>query len=202
MTVRTAGIAAAIAVLFSGSALASTDAAGPAQSGIRLEQSESARRVSLLGGLSLDATLRPSEAPPLRLTDGLRFEREGLRELDHGGGVSRDVRKILALILGFVPGFGLGHLIAGDTDGFVLFLVIDVALYVLWGVGWGLFSPFRYIGGAVWLVVHLIQALDAYGSAGGQRFVQAIRERAVELADLGPGRQSAVPTVRTFSFSF
>ena len=201
-------LTAALAVsLASGAALAATDAQAPAapkDNGIELSQTGAARKASLLMGLALDASLKPSEAPALRLTDGLRFDREGLRALDSGGGVSSDLRQILALILGFIPGFGIGHLVAGDRDGFILFLVIDVALYVLWGVTWGVlkFGPFGYIGGVVWLVVHIIQALDAYGEAGGPRIVQAIRERAVELADLGPGRETARPTVRAFSFSF
>ncbi len=183
-----------------GAAVAATEE----PNGVSLSQSQDARRVSLLGGLELDATLKPSASPPLRLTDGLRYDREGpLRPLDMGGGLSSDVRQILSLIIGFIPGFGLGHLIAGDKDGFILFLVIDVALYVLWGVvGFGFFHPFRFIGGAVWLVVHLIQALDAYAEAGGPRIVQAVREQAVGLADLGPGRDSAITTTRAFALTF
>jgi hypothetical protein len=195
-----------ITLLFALVASSTALAAAPeVSSEVSLESTASHRRATLLGSSALDASFRPSSTPPLRLTDGLRFEREGaIPALDSGGGLSSDVRQILALILGFIPGFGIGHLIARDRDGFILFLIIDVALYVLWGVGWRVlgFGPFGYIGGVVWLVVHIIQALDAYASAGGPRIVQAIRERAVELADLGPGRPGAQPTVRAFAVSF
>lgn len=191
-----------LGLLISGIAGAATGASDAPASEVSLTATADARKVTLLGGLALDATLRPSAAPALRLTDGLRFEREGLRELDAGGALSGETRQILALILGFVPGFGIGHLIARDRDGFILFLIIDVALYVLWGVGWRFFSPFAFIGGAVWLVVHIIQALDAYAEAGGERIVGVIREKAMVLADLGPGRESARPTVRAFEFRF
>ncbi len=164
------------------------------------------RKASFLGGLELDASWRPSAFEPLRLTDGIRLaSAETPLALDRGGGLDSDLRQILALILGFVPGFGLGHLIARDKDGFILFLIIDIALYVLWGVFGGIYHGWFWgIGGVVWLVVHIIQALDAYGEAGGPRIVEIMRERAVEVAIRAAPREVPVPavTAKVLEFAF
>lgn len=170
--------------------------------GPSLEGTAAHRSLTLLGDATLEASCRPSLAPPLRLLDGLRFDRAGLAPLDTGGGVDSEVRQILALILGFIPGFGLGHLIARDRDGFILFLVIDLAIYVAWGwVGWGFWEPFRFLGGVVWLVVHIFQALDAHASAGGARLIQLNRERATRIA-VAPGREEPALTTRAFQLGF
>lgn len=140
----------------------------------------------------------------VRLVDGLDPVRtEQLPALDMGGGVGSDARQILALLLGFIPGFGLGHLIARDKQGFVLFLIIDIVLYVAWWVPWVGFklSPFGFIGGLVWLVVHIFQGLDAYAEAGGERLIELNRERAVRIA-AAPGREEDPTTTRLFSFAF
>jgi hypothetical protein len=172
--------------------------------GVQLSTTMEKRSASLLGGLELDATWRPSAMAPLRETDGLRFMSESPRALDAGGGVDSDVRQILALILGFIPGFGIGHLIAQDRDGFILFLIIDIAIYAVWGALWfnfyGWIGP---IGGIVWLVVHIIQALDAYAEAGGGRIVERTRERAVGIASAAADPISApVTTTRLFALQF
>src|SRR3954470_19372257 len=49
-----------------------------------------------------------------------------------GAGVSSDVMPLLAILLSLFVGFGTGHLVVHDRDGFILFLVVDV---VLWAVG-------------------------------------------------------------------
>ncbi len=173
--------------------------------GISLLDSSEKRAASLLEGVSLAASWKPSQTPPLRLTDALRFARsEWPLALDQGGGLSSDLRQILALILGFIPGFGLGHLVAGDRDGFILFLVIDIALYAA-GIVLGTFLKtglFWGLGGVVWLVVHIIQAIDAYGSAGGARIVQRLRENAVEVATSGRTSDAPVTTTRAWSIAF
>lgn len=174
-----------------------------AQSNIKLGDSQ--RRASLLLGTSLENDYQPSHHPSVRLMDDVKFLRgEGPTPLDQGGGLSGETKQILALILGFIPGFGLGHLIAGDRDGFILFLIIDIVLWVVggfvgafWGGGifWGL-------GGLVWLVVHIFQAIDAYGAAGGPRLVEKLRERAVRIAAV-PGKESEpLITTRVWSLSF
>jgi hypothetical protein len=173
--------------------------------GISLMDSGERRSATLLEDVTLAASWKPSQSPPLQLTDALRFDRtEWPLALDQGGGMSSDLRQILALILGFVPGFGLGHLVAGDRDGFILFLVIDLALYI-GGVVLG--SVFRAglfwgLGGVVWLVVHVIQALDAYAAAGGARIVERLRENAVEIATSERTTDVPITTTRVWSLTF
>lgn len=183
--------------------LSTTGSTTPEQ-GVSLVQTQDGRSASLLGGLELAASWKPSSSEPLRITDDLRFLRgETPLPLDEGGGVSGETRQILALILGFVPGFGLGHLIARDKDGFILFLIIDVAIYALWGtLGFVLKGPFWGLGGLVWIVVHIIQGLDAYAQAGGPRIVQRLRDKAVEVASSGGLRESPVVTTRVLGFEF
>jgi hypothetical protein len=190
-----------VAVLSSAVASA-TEAGDPA--GIQLASTVEKRSASLLGGLTLDATWRPSTMAPLREMDALRFTSQIPRALDSGGGVGSDVRQVLALILGFVPGFGIGHLIAHDRDGFILFLIVDIALYALWGaLGFGFTEGWIWgIGGVVWLVVHIIQALDAYSEAGGGHLVERTRELAVPIASSGGGLEPLPITTRVLQFEF
>ena len=177
-----------------------------AEGDVALSSTSQHRSANLLGGLELDSSYKLSTSPALALSDDLRFSlMDAPAALDQGGGLSSDLRQILALILGFVPGFGIGHLIAHDRDGFVLFLIIDIALYVLWGtVGWIVWHPFGYVGGLIWLVVHIIQALDAYAEAGGERIVQRMREQAVEFARTDLDVRPDVPaiTTRVFALTF
>ncbi len=191
----------AVVLSTSTAAMPATDDAAP---GISLMQSGEQRSASLLEGVTLAASWKPSQTPPLRLTDALRFDRSDLPlALDQGGGLSGDLKQILALILGFIPGFGLGHLVAGDKDGFILFLVIDLALYIGWVViGSVLHGPFWGLPGIVWLVVHVIQAIDAYGSAGGARIVQTVREKAVEIATSSRTSDVPVTTTRVWALTF
>ena len=177
----------------------------PAAGGGFLSEGIEARSASLLGDLELAASWKPSLSAPLRITDDIRLiNAETPLPLDEGGGLSSDARQILALVLGFIPGFGLGHLVAKDRDGFILFLIVDVAIYVVGGVvGWAVrWSPFWGIGGLIWLAVHIIQALDAYAEAGGERIVGVLRERAVELAGTSNLREAPVVTTRVFAFDF
>lgn len=177
-------------------------------------QTQEFRHARLLERLELSATWKPSLTPPLRLMDSVRF---GLMDsplpLDmgggqgggqRGGGLSGETRRVLALVLGLIVGFGTGHLVAGHTDGFILFLIVDLAIVVVssvfraafgHGLIWGL-------GGLALLVSHIIQGLDAYAHAGGQRIVEKTRERAIPLADMTGGRDAPVITTRSFSFSF
>jgi len=169
------------------------------------------RHARLLEGLELSATWKPSETPALRLMDA---ERLGLMDtpmpLDFGGGqrggggISGDTRRVLALVLGLIVGFGTGHLVAGSQDGFILFLVVDLAIVVVSSVFRVAFgsSLLWGLGGVALLVSHIIQGLDAYAQAGGQRIVEKTRERAIPLADVTGGRDAPVITTRSFGFSF
>jgi hypothetical protein len=190
-----------VAVLSSAVASASE---ADVQAGIQLSSTAQGRSASLLGGLALDATWKPSALAPLRETDALRFTSKVPRPLDSGGGVSSDVRQILALILGFVPGFGIGHLVAHDRDGFILFLIVDIALYALWGaLGFGFTHGWVWgIGGVIWLVVHIIQALDAFSEAGGGSLVELNREQALPIASSGGSGEGLPITTRVLQFEF
>ena len=83
--------------------------------------------------LSLHApTLQLSHAAPRLLDVSLHSFTASEVPLDTGGGgragESADTRHVLCFILGFFPGFGIGHLLAHNRDGFILFLVVDVAI--------------------------------------------------------------------------
>jgi hypothetical protein len=179
-------------------------AAVDSDEGIRLSQSVDARNATLLGSLALDATYRPSAAPPLRLLDGLRFDLSGPpHPLDHGGAVDSNTRQILALLLGLVVGFGLGHLIAQDRGGFILFLVVDIAIIVATSLFSGLlWPPFGFIGGAAILLSHVFQGLDAYARAGGEKLIQLNRERAIRIASSESDPFAPAIATRAFALSF
>ena len=58
------------------------------------------------------------------------------RELGHGGdplagGGVGGPDAFLSAILGFIPGFGLGHLVAGSISGFLEWLIVDIVLGVV-----------------------------------------------------------------------
>ncbi|ATB33529.1 hypothetical protein [Melittangium boletus] len=190
-----------LASLFAITPVESASAADPS---ISFAQTREGRHARLLEGMELAATFKPSETPALRLTDATRL---GLMDapmpLDTGGGVSGDTRPVLALVLGLIIGFGTGHLLAADTNGFILFLVVDVAIiiassvlhYALGGIFWGL-------GGLALLASHVIQGIDAYQTAGGARIVEATRQRAILVADTSSGRNEPLVATRAFGFAF
>lgn len=152
-----------------------------------------------LAGAATAASQLPVQLLPFDL-EGRPFAR------DTGAGVDAETRQILALLLGLVVGFGTGHLVARDRDGFILFLIVDLAIVtvssVFGGIGVHLFWP---LGGVALLISHVIQAIDAYAEAGGARLVERARESAILVAGepggLVPGPTPAV-TTRAFAFSF
>lgn len=155
-----------------------------------------------LADLKLESEFKPELNPILRLADPLKFDLQGIpAPLDYGSAVSSDTRAVLALVLGLLVGFGIGHLVARDRGGFILFLVVDIVIiavssvfhFATRGFFWG-------IGGLALLISHIIQGLDAYASAGGERLVQEVRKNTVLIADTG--RDSALPTTRAFAFTF
>ncbi|KFA88043.1 hypothetical protein [Archangium violaceum] len=165
------------------------------------------RHARLLDEGQLAAPFHPNLTPE-GFTDALHYGRlrEPLRQESGGrggGAVSGEVRQVLALVLGLFIGFGTGHLLARDTDGFLLFLVVDVAIIVVSSVlrfavgGW-----FWGLGGAALLVSHLIQGIDALAKAGGPRIVELTRQRAVQVADVSGGRDTPAITTRAFAFNF
>ncbi len=113
----------------------------------------------------------------------LRLDADASLVIDDGGGAGHHryrsgVEPVLALILGIIPGFGLGHLIA-ESPRFVMWLVIDVVLLAVGGFGfWGphYLDPYPLGGvfGLLVLVERVIEGIDAFHQAGGS------------FADLGP----------------
>ncbi|WP_375773654.1 hypothetical protein NR798_23235 [Archangium gephyra] len=164
-------------------------------------------RHALLDGVQLAAHFQHSETSPLGVTSALRFGLDSpLRQEGGGrggGAVSGEVRQILALVLGLFIGFGTGHLLVRDTDGFLLFLVVDVAIIVVSSVlRWAVGGWFWGLGGAALLVSHVIQGIDALAKAGGPRIVEVTRQRAVQVADVSGGRDAPHITTRAFAFNF
>ncbi len=170
--------------------------------GVTLSSSASGRAAKLVHA-SLEGTLQPSDSPTLRISDELRFGLTQLPALDYGGAVSGDTRAILGLLLGLIVGFGTGHLVVKDRDGFILFLLIDIAICVaasLISFVWWTRGP----GGLFYLalvVSHVIQGLDAYGQASGDRIIQNARENDVGIA-VAPGREKPTGVARIFGLAF
>lgn len=191
-------------LLATSAALEPASAADPTVSFSHAMESRHAR---LLDGEQLAVSFHANLMPE-GFVDSLHYGRlhEPLRQESGGrggGAVSGEVRQVLALVLGLFIGFGTGHLLARDTDGFLLFLVVDVAIiavssvfrFVVGGWFWGL-------GGAALLVSHVIQGIDALAKAGGPRIVEVTRQRAVQVADVSGGRDAPAITTRAFAFNF
>ncbi|HEY7724280.1 MAG TPA: hypothetical protein VH880_03045 [Anaeromyxobacteraceae bacterium] len=91
---------------------------------------------------------------------------------DRGGGRGGGrAEPALALLLGIIPGFGIGHLVAGSPR-WVTWLVVDIVIaFVAWGPFWywparpGYF-PFLNL---LVLVERIFEGLSAYEAAGGHR---------------------------------
>lgn len=178
-----------------------------ASEGVTLSNNSEQRKASLLTGLELDSSYKPSAYAALGLMDGLRFDLQDKFPLETGAGVDSGMRPVLALLLGLLVGFGLGHLVARDRDGFILFLIVDVVIVVLASVlhvavfsgggGW-----FWGIGGLAKLISQIIQGIDAYAQAGGGRLVEWNREHTIEIATSESIRDTPAATFRTFGFQF
>jgi hypothetical protein len=78
---------------------------------------------------------------------------------------------VLALVLGIIPGFGIGHLVAGSSR-WVTWLVVDIVIaFVAWGPFWYWparpgFFPFLNL---LVLVERIFEGISAYEAAGGGR---------------------------------
>jgi hypothetical protein len=70
-------------------------------------------------------------------------------------------------LLGFFPGFGIGHLVAGNLSGFILFLVIDIVIagvfFIVFPV---VYFPFWYLASIIVVVIErVVEAFSAANSA-------------------------------------
>ena len=121
-----------------------------------------------------------------------------------GAGMTRGERQVLALILGIIPGFGIGHAVAG-SPAWILWLVVDIILLVVLGFGfwWG---PYWWGGGlgglgaAIFVVERVLEGYFAYRAAGG-RAIAALLPEAPGLAMAPALRGTAAPlgvTLATF----
>jgi hypothetical protein len=107
-------------------------------------------------------------------------------------------------LLGLIVGFGLGHFVARDRNGFILFLVVDIAIIVVASVlQFAIFHGF-WFGYLGLLISHVIQGIDAYAQAGGERILERTRQSAVRIATAAPapGRDEPAITTRVLSWAF
>lgn len=187
----------------------------PAFSGdplLSFSRSQEGRQARLLEGREF-ADIHPSDLFALRMADATSFNLmdptlplrgEGGGGGGGGGGAQLgQTRPILAFLLGLIIGFGTGHLLVNDQGGFILFLVVDVAIIVVSTVfRWAFGGWFWGLGGLGLLISHVVQGVDVLGKAGGPRLVEATREKAVLVADATGGRDTPPITTRAFAISF
>ena len=89
--------------------------------------------------------------------------------LDAGGGAPASEERVIAFILGFFPGFGLGHLILDDEDGFLFYLLVDFVTLAAFIIVDVMFTTIWAITVLGWIGLHILQGIDAYRTAGGGR---------------------------------
>lgn len=131
-----------------------------------------------------------------------------------GQGMGRD-SAWLGFLLGFFPGFGLGHFIVAGRPGVgTRWLVIDIVFLVVWivldavlgavygtvgyGLWWLLFDLVLPIG---WVVEHVFQGLSAYQmTAGRSPFAETLTPGEAPEAELPGGRTRVAPNLMALSF--
>ncbi len=103
----------------------------------------------------------PRLVPDLRLDPAL--------DLGGGDGMRRSDRAVLALVLGIIPGFGVGHVVA-EVDSWVIWLVVDVVVFAISGIFW--FGPGPdWPGALIWVLERVLEGVDAYHRALGRHFL-------------------------------
>jgi len=108
-------------------------------------------------GLGLpELSLSGATPAQLEVTPG-----EGARE--------RSIEPGLALILGVVPGFGVGHYFAGAPQ-WTVWLVVDIVVFVVWPGGFIFTDNRAYVlSGLLVLAERVVEGVSAYRAAGGER---------------------------------
>jgi hypothetical protein len=148
----------------------------------------------MLGGMKLSAPVllvllaaAPALAAP-HLVERLRPPSLVMpAALDDGGGApAMDARtkEVLSYVLAFVVGFGTGHLLMGDDQDFVFFLVVDAVLVVLAGGGPFFLGPIGWIAGAALFASHVWQVLDLAGAAPRMKDVRGGAPAWANVVDL------------------
>src|SRR6266568_3033386 len=123
-------------------------------------------RLTAFDGPAAPAPRQHLELPALAV-DG--FLMTGVA-LDEGGGAGRRgrVEPAVSLILGIIPGFGIGHLIAGSQQ-WIYWLIADILIFVVWPGGFFFIDhggAYPLLGLLV-LVERIFEGLSAFQAAGG-----------------------------------
>lgn len=150
--------------------------------------------------LSAESTVTP-EGGLFALAQAVSFTQGAHNPFD-GAAMSQDGRAVLALLLGLFLGLGLGHLVAQDKDGFILFLIIDIVLIAASVALPYVFLPIFWVPNVLLLISHIYQGIDAYGKASGSPLIRRSIESTIQVAGLPGERMAPAMTPRTFGFSF
>jgi hypothetical protein len=120
-----------------------------------------------------------------------------------GGGAS----PVVAFVIGFFVGFGIGHWYAGDT-GWLSWLWIDLAFlvgYIVFSIVLAIFLSFAWILGYIlelaWLVWRIWEGYSAYSFASGHGNPAVPKMSMREQNENDTGRKIA-DSMPVFSFSF
>jgi hypothetical protein len=123
------------------------------------------------------ALLDPEPAPRAHL-DLPPLELGALAPFDEGGGAparGQRVEPALALILGIIPGFGIGHLLAGSPQ-WTIWLIADIVIFIVWPGGFFVTESRAYdFLGLLVLVERLFEGISAYQAAGGTPIFRDLR---------------------------
>ena len=94
---------------------------------------------------------------------------------------------VLALVLGIIPGFGLGHFYAGAKNQATTWLIIDLALLggsiIIWVLA---DNPVDALVWIAWIVERGFEGYFAFKAAGGSASAAAPAPQAGVLASLDP----------------
>jgi hypothetical protein len=135
--------------------------------------------------LRLEVFDGPSAARPHLDVPALSVSGVVLLALDTGGGAPRGRQRVepaIALILGIIPGFGLGHLLAG-SEQWVIWLIADIVIFLVWPGGFFFadgHGAYNFLGLLV-LVERIFEGISAYQAAGGGPILRSERGFAAAL---------------------
>jgi hypothetical protein len=133
--------------------------------------------------LSLAGPSAAMERPPPGLVAGLALD----PALAGSGSGGERPEPVLALVLGVIPGFGLGHFYAGAKGQATNWLIIDLALLagsiVIWAVA---DNPVDALVWVAWIVERGFEGYFAFRAAGGPAAASMAAPAAGALASLDP----------------
>ena len=94
---------------------------------------------------------------------------EALRVDDGAGERGRTAHPALALFLGIIPGFGVGHLVA-NSPRWTTWLIADLLIVAVWVIGSALDAgePLGTIFLVAVIVERVFEGIDAFHAAGGR----------------------------------